>query len=528
MRIDDVTVEVRDANLNRVGQLVGADVVGAQFIIRFNNVGSWSLQLPATSSMVDLLRTPGYGIILTARGTVLFSGSTTSATLLQSQDDLKGVWRITGADDTLLLQDRLAYPQPANADVSTQNTDYDNRTGVAETVMKAYVDANLVSGPAVRAVTGLSVATDAGRGGSVVASARFTNMQELLYNVAQSSGIGYSVTQSGSGLVFDVYEPVDRSATISFDVDNGKLSSSEYAYVAPRLTRAIVGGAGAAEERLFDESTTTESVSAETTWGRRIEAFVDERGTDLVAELEQAGKEALVDEGKTRVTIAVTPSDNGTMLYGTDWNLGDKITVVADTIEAQAVVYEVGFSIQSDGVYLGATVGYPTPLEFESKVIATQNQHENRIGNLERNTTGFGVVTELVGGVDVEWKAVTTDPTYTGDPFTASYVRFGDMVHFHIEIHFSTVTNFGDGQYYVTLPHASRYEYMFRSGVMHDASEDRRFHVSGEVAAGSKDLYLYTTDRHGNRIYDFAFDKDEPVTLTTADDFDISGTYIIQ
>jgi len=179
-------------------------------------------------------------------------------------------------------------------------------------------------------------------------------------------------------------------------------------------------------------------------------------------------------------------------------------------------------------VYLGATVGYPTPLEFESKVIATQNQHENRIGNLERNTTGFGVVTELVGGVDVEWKAVTTDPTYTGDPFTASYVRFGDMAHFHIEIDFSTVTNFGVGQYYVTLPHNSRYQYMFRSGVLHDSDDDRRFHISGEVAAGSKDLYLYTTDQHGNRLYDFAFDKDEPVTLTTADDFDISGTYIIQ
>jgi len=147
---------------------------------------------------------------------------------------------------------------------------------------------------------------------------------------------------------------------------------------------------------------------------------------------------------------------------------------------------------------------------------------------LERNTTGFGVVTELVGGVDVEWKAVTTDPTYTGDPFTASYVRFGDMVHFHIEIDFTTVTNFGVGQYYVTLPHNSRYQYMFRSGVLHDSDDDRRFHISGEVAAGSKDLYLYTTDQHGNRLYDFAFDKDEPVTLTTADDFDISGTYIIQ
>lgn len=526
MRIDDVTVEVRDPNLNKVGQLVGADVVGAQFIIRFNNVGSWSLELPATSSMVDLLRTPGYGIILTARGTVLFSGPTVSATLVQSQNDLRGVWRITGADDTLVLQDRLAYPQPSNADVSTQNTDYDNRTGAAETVMKAYIDANLVSGPSVRAVTGLSVATDEARGESVVGSARFTNFQELMYNLAQSSGLGYKITQENTGLVFDVYEPVDRSATISLDVDNGRLSSSEYAYVAPKLTRAIVGGAGAADERLFDESTTTESVTAETTWGRRIEAFVDERGADLVSELEQAGKEALVDEGKTRVTMAVTPSDNGTMLYGQDWNLGDKITVVADTVQAQAVVYEVGFSIQSDGVYLGATVGYPTPLEFETKVIATQNQHEDRLSNLERNTTGFGVVSDF--STEVQWKAVTTDPSFTGNPFVAKFVRFGQMVHFHLEIEFTNVTNFGAGQYYVTLPYAPLTQYMFRGGVLHDNDLNRRYHISGEVAAGSTNLYLYTTDQHGNRLYDFAFEQGEPVTLTTSDDFDISGTYIIQ
>ena len=164
MRIDELTVEVRDADLNRVGQLLGADIVGAQFILRHNNVGSWSVKLPATSAMADLLRTPGYGLVVTGRDSVLLSGPTMSAKLVQSQDDLQGVWQIAGADDSLILQERLAYPSPAVADVSAQVATHDVQSGVAETVLKHYVDANLVSGPVERVVDGLTVATDSGRG----------------------------------------------------------------------------------------------------------------------------------------------------------------------------------------------------------------------------------------------------------------------------------------------------------------------------------------------------------------------------
>jgi hypothetical protein len=385
MITNDLTVEVRDQNKTRVGQLLGADLVGAKLILRYNTVGSWFMQIAATAPLVDLLRTPGYGLVVTGPGGVILSGPTLKANLVQTQDDLAGVWFISGSDDSVVLEERLAYPEPGNADVDSQTVTFDVRTGAAETVMKAYVDANLVSGPAVRVVASLTVATDAGLGATVNGNPRFTNLQELIYNLAQSGGLGYTVAQVGSALVFDVYAPVDRSATVRLDVENGKLSSSQYAYEAPALTRAIVGGSGTAVDRVFIEATTSDSVASETAWGRRIESFVDERGTDSAGQLNQAGFEALVDDGKTRVTMQVTPSDTNTMLYGSDWGLGDTITVVANNVEATAVVYEIGLSIQADGVYLLATVGNPTPQQFESQLVATQAAHETRISNLERN-----------------------------------------------------------------------------------------------------------------------------------------------
>lgn len=524
MRITDITVEVRDDNFNRVGQLIGAELVGAQFVLRYNNVGSWNVSLPATSPMADFLRTPGYGLIVTGRDGVILSGPTLSAKLVQSQDDLEGVWEIQGADDSLVLQERLAYPDPTVADVTAQTVSNDVQSDVAETVMKHYVDANLVSSPLVRQVDGLTVAPDLGRGSLVRGNARFDNLQELLFALAQSGGLGYQIAQVDSGLVFDVYEPTDRSDTVRLDVDNGKLSSSEYAYSSPKLTRAIVAGAGEAVERLFAEGTTSESLEAENVWNRRIEAFIDQRGSEDPDQLAQAGLEALVDEGKTRITMAVTPSDVDTMLYGRDWGLGDTIAVVVNDLEATAVVYEIGLSIQSDGVYLAATVGNPTPLEFESRLVATQNNHEDRISNLERNTTGYGVNTEYQpeGGTD------GTQPTFSGPAISGTYNRFGNMVHFSILVDFDNITSFGTGQYYLTLPYPARVAYMFRDGCLHDDSENREYHISGHVLADSDVLELFTTDISGQALYDFPFEQGSPITLTTADSFHIAGTYEIE
>ena len=319
MNIDDITVEVRDSSLTKVGRLLGADLVDSEFVLRFNEVGQWKVKLHGSSPMASLLSQPGYGIVLTTANGVAMSGPMTTAKLVQSQDDPDGTWEIEGVDDSVILAERLAYPQPSNGDVTTQVPAFDERTDVAETVLKEYVDENLVSGPTVRAVTGLTVASDQARGSTVVGRARFDQMQELFFGLAQTGGIGYEIKQVGTGLVFDVYEPVDRSALVRLDIENGRLQKVEYVNAAPLVTRAIVAGAGELEERLFYEGTLTQSTNAETAWGRRIERLVDARSSKTTADLDQKADEALIDDGKTRVALTLTPTDDNTMLYGVDW-----------------------------------------------------------------------------------------------------------------------------------------------------------------------------------------------------------------
>lgn len=122
-----------------------------------------------------------------------------------------------------------------------------------------------------------------------------------------------------------------------------------------------------------------------------------------------------------------------------------------------------------------------------------------------------------------------TQPTFTGDPlFTGQYVRNGDLVHFEVQVDFDNITSFGTGQYYITLPFPTRRAIMFRNGCLHDNDTGIEYHISGHVNDSSSDVWLFTTDRQGNRIYDFPFSSIEPVTLTTADNFHIAGDYIAE
>lgn len=526
MKVQDLTVEVRNGSFQRVGQLLPADLNGLTVVMRYNNVGSWSITLPSDHRMVDELRSAGAGIIVAIENEVIFSGYTTTATLEQSKDNPLGDWTIEGVDDSVILAEHLAYPAPFEADVTNQTIAYDARSGAAETVIKGYVFDNISAEAGTeRAISKLSVEEDLGRGELVSASARFDNLQDLIYGLAQTGGIGFRVEQIGNEVEFQVFEPVDRSQTVRMDLDNGKLTRTEYGYGQPRATRIIVGGAGEAEERVFYEGTTVESIQAENLWARRVERFVDNRGSDVDSELEQAANEALIDEGKTIVNLNVTPSDDQTMRFGIDWYLGDKVTIVVGLAETTAVVTEVGLSVQPDGVRIGATVGTPVAVDYESKLLSAQQSHADRISNLERNTTGYGVSTvyQPEGGT-----GGATQPVFSGPVISGSYTRTGSLVHFQIQVDFTNITNFGVGQYYLTLPHNVAHSYMFREGCLHDVSAGTQYHIGGHVFAGTNQLWLYSSDKVGASVQDVAFSYSVPVTLTTADNFHIAGTYEIE
>ncbi len=526
MRVEDLIIEVRDPDLVRIGQFRPQDLVDTKFILRFNGVGAWEMKLPAGNRLGEFLRLPGYGIIVTGpEGDVIFSGPTLSAKLEQTPDNLQGDWLIVGADDSIILNERLAYPNPTTADVTAQGQAYDARLGTAESVIKGYVEANLgPTAPIARRVPNFSVESNFDRGEIVQGKARFDRLQELLYGLAQTGGLGYTVAQYDSELVFEVYEPEDKSLFIRMDLFNQKLSRAEYAYSLPKVTRAIVGGQGEAEYRRFVEVSNTDSVSAESEWGRRIEVFKDGRNSRVTSQLTQDGLELLVDEGKTITEMSVVPSDDINMEFAVDWYLGDKVTVVIGDIEAVAVVTEVGISIGSDGVRIAATVGTPVGIEYEAKVLAKQQEVDQRVSNLERTVTGYGinVAYQPEGGTD------GTQPTFSGPAITGSFNRFGNMIHFSIQVDFDNITSFGTGQYYLTLPFEARTAYMFRDGCLHDFSAGTEYHISGHVSVNSNVMWLHFSDKVSSGVQDVAFTSTAPVTLTTADNFHIAGTYEIE
>jgi hypothetical protein len=386
MKVDDLSFEVRDRSLNRIGLILPQDLVGATVVVRFNNTGTWALKLPSGNPMGELLRLPGYGLIVTGpNGETIISGPTLTARLEQTMNNTDGTWQIEGASDDIILSERLAYPTPTTADVTAQTTAQDVRTGAAETVIKAYLDANIgPSAPAARELAGLVIEADQGRGTTVTGIARFNTLQELFYDLAQVGGIGYRLAQPNGGIEFTAYQPVDRSSTIRMDIQNRQLSSSIYSYGTARVTRAIVAGSGEAENRLFIERTNTDSLNAEVAWARRIEVFRDARQAGTSSELITAGDELLVDGGKTVVQMSVTPTDDTKMVYGVDWGLGDTVTIVANSIEATAVVTEVGIQVSNDGVRIGATVGTPLGVDHESRVLNNNATLAQRVSNLER------------------------------------------------------------------------------------------------------------------------------------------------
>ena len=526
MTVDELIIEVRNPELERVGQFRPGDLVGAKFILRFNNVGAWQMTLPSGNRLGELLRQPGYGILVTGPDdSVIFSGPTLSAKLEQTSENIQGDWLISGASDAILLAERLAYPNPSTDDVADQGQAYDARLGAAETVLKDYVSANIgPDAPVSRQVDGLTIDTDQFRGEIVQGNARFDRLQELLYGLAQTGGLGYDIQQVDDSLLFTVYEPQDKTAIIRMDLFNQKLSRAEYAYATAKVTRAIVGGQGEAEWRRFVEVTTTDSLAAETEWGRRIEVFKDGRNSRITSQLTQDGLEMLVDEGKTITELSVTPSDDINMRFGQDWYLGDKVTVVIDELEAQAVVTEVGLSIDADGVRIAATVGTAVGIDYEAKVLAKQQNVDQRVSNLERTVTGYGIniAYQPEGGTS------GTQPTFSGPAITGSFNRFGNMVHFSIQVDFDNITSFGTGQYYLTLPYEARSAYLFREGCLHDISAGTQYHISGHVGPDSNVLWLFSSDKVGSGVQDVNFTSTFPVTLTTADNFHIAGTYEIE
>jgi hypothetical protein len=182
------------------------------------------------------------------------------------------------------------------------------------------------------------------------------------------------------------------------------------------------------------------------------------------------------------------------------------------------------------GIYgiTNPTPDIPLTIFAEESVIISGESGEF-LNNDESSNNQIATIGDL--GIDTEFQVaggtLGTQPTFDGNPlFTGSYVKTGPMVHFRIDVDFDNITSFGTGQYYLDLPFPAKYNYEFTAGCLHDISIPRDYPMSGHVYAGESRMLLKSIDAQGNSAFAVPFTGTNPVTLTAADNFHISGDYI--
>lgn len=253
-------------------------------------------------------------------------------------------WKIMGYSMSGILNDRICMHEVSTGD------GYDTITGASETVMKHYVDVNVVNPVDTdREVPNYVIATDQLRGPTIFGSARFQAVSEILYDLSLTSGLGYitSFDVDSKSFVFDVVEGKDR--TFGNGVNPVVIFSPEFDNIKSLTFRdslmglknfAIVGGQGEASARTVQEVGSAIGID-------RKEVFVDAR--DLSSGLDQRGQERL-SEYNEEIIMEFEHTQVGPFTYLTDFDLGDIVTVIyPGIVQMNSRIIEIVEYVEVDG-----------------------------------------------------------------------------------------------------------------------------------------------------------------------------------
>jgi hypothetical protein len=116
-----------------------------------------------------------------------------------------------------------------------------------------------------------------------------------------------------------------------------------------------------------------------------------------------------------------------------------------------------------------------------------------------------------------------TGLAFTGTPATGTYIRVGKMVFYNIQVACTNVTNFGTGQYSITLPTglapATSFQHL---GGLHKGAT--HYTLLADLGASSTSITLYHPTANGSQDI---FSHNKPTALTTSVTWYVSGTYFI-
>lgn len=302
------------------------------FVRRWHGVDDIELTINRYKRHTDLLQ----------RGNIIIVGSDLHKAFiikhkeieLTDEGKISENWAIKGLGLKSILGQRLTVPPVMKA--------YDVITSNAETVMKHYVDSNVVSSPdSNRNITQLLLASNQNRGIDVEWSSRYKNLAEELTEISTYSGLGWNVSLdfSQNRWVFDVLQGRDLTSTQSilppvifspqFDsLQSLQYSESELGY----KNVGYVAGQGEGEDRRIVEVGVDAGL-------RRNELFIDARDVAEVDEddrpipteeiegtLTERGQQKLSEHAQ-ELFMEGQVLTKSPFKYETDYDLGDMVTI---------------------------------------------------------------------------------------------------------------------------------------------------------------------------------------------------------
>jgi hypothetical protein len=290
----------------------------------FNGVGRFTVEMPYDANAQ--LVTYGTKIMIYRNGSLVFSGRVTKWN--RQFSDKGNLFTLTGEDENAVLANSLTFPVPLGPPYSA--VEFDARSGIASTVMLAYVENNI--GASARSDRRqVTCGPDYAYGVTVSEQARWERLLDVLKRVAEAGGgLGFRVVNS----IFQVYLPETKPVLISLEM--GNLFSYEYSVEAARANYIIVGGSETGTTRTFYEASDALSM---TRYGR-IESFVNRTDVSTAAMAASAMNEAIYTNSDKTLFSAVALETEATRCW-TDYNLGDRVTVEADNLRITDVVREI-------------------------------------------------------------------------------------------------------------------------------------------------------------------------------------------
>ena len=127
---------------------------------------------------------------------------------------------------------------------------------------------------------------------------------------------------------------------------------------------------------------------------------------------------------------------------------------------------------------------------------------------------------------DSTWQPVISGTGFvqSSNPATGTYKVIDGLAFISLNIPFSSVTNFGTGQYTITLPFGTVRHEGFYGGTLHNSGISQFYSLKGHVDANQTAMNMYYISGTGQ---DLPMDFNSPFILDTTDYLHMSFVYEI-